>query len=91
MMDERFPEYFKETGNPKIRMDEIRWGGVRRDGIPPLKDPEMLSAAEADYLSDSDVVFGIELNGDARCYPKRILAWHEMLSLIHISEPTRPY
>lgn len=77
-VDPRFAEYFAETEGSRIRLDEIRWGGVRRDGIPPLKNPKMLKAAQASYLSDSDVVFGIELNGDARCYPKRILAWHEM-------------
>jgi len=38
----------------------------------------MLQASEAEYLDDDDVVFGIEVNGDARAYPKRILAWHEM-------------
>ena len=38
-IDARFDEYFE--GRPKaiIRLDEIRWGGVRRDGIPPLKNP----------------------------------------------------
>ena len=77
-IDLRFAEYFTDTDDAKIRLDEIRWGGVRRDGIPPLKDPKMLAAKEAVYLADSDVVFGIELNGDARAYPKRILAWHEM-------------
>ncbi|MEP1140266.1 MAG: DUF3179 domain-containing (seleno)protein [Balneola sp.] len=61
-----------------MRLDEIRWGGVRQDGIPPLRDPKMISAKEADYLGDKDVVFGIEVNGDVRAYPKRILAWHEM-------------
>jgi len=77
-IDQRFAEYFQETDGAKIRLDEIRWGGVVRDGIPPLKNPKMLRAAEAKYLGDNDVVFGIKLNGDARCYPKRILAWHEM-------------
>lgn len=77
-IDKRFTEYFQKTDNAKIRLDEIRWGGVRRDGIPPLKNPEMISVAQASYLADTDVVFGIEINGDARCYPKRILAWHEM-------------
>lgn len=62
-----------------IRLDEIRWGGVARDGIPPLKNPKMLEAPEATYLADGDVVFGIEINGDARAYPKRIMAWHEMV------------
>jgi len=77
-IDPRFAEYFDDTYPTSIRLDEILWGGVVRDGIPPLKNPEMISAKQASYLSDSDVVFGIEINGDARAYPKRILAWHEM-------------
>lgn len=77
-IDPRFSEYFEETEGTTVRLDEVRWGGVRRDGIPPLKNPKMLSVKEATYLADTDVVFGIELGGDARCYPKRILAWHEM-------------
>lgn len=40
----------------------------------------MISAQEADYLSDDDVVFGIAVNGDVRAYPKRILAWHELFT-----------
>jgi hypothetical protein len=54
------------------------WGGVLQDGIPPLREPKMLAARDARYLADGDVVFGVEINGDARAYPKRILAWHEM-------------
>jgi hypothetical protein len=38
----------------------------------------MISADEAAYLDDDNIVFGLEVNGDARAYPKRILAWHEM-------------
>ena len=77
-IDPRFAEYFSDADGATIRLDEIRWGGVRRDGIPPLNKPEMIPAAQAKYLGDADVVFGVEINGDARCYPKRILAWHEM-------------
>jgi hypothetical protein len=40
----------------------------------------MLDAAQADYLAIDNVVFGIQINGDARAYPKRILAWHEMFT-----------
>lgn len=79
LIDPKFAGYFRERQHTaKIRLDEIRWGGVAQDGIPPLRDPKMLSADEASYLEDDHIVFGIEINGDARAYPKRILAWHEM-------------
>ena len=77
-MDPRFSAYFDEVGEPSIRLDEIVWGGVRQDGIPPLRNPAMLAADDAGYLEDGHVVFGISVDGDARAYPKRILAWHEM-------------
>ena len=38
----------------------------------------MIAAKDASYLEGDNIVFGIEINGDARAYPKRILAWHEM-------------
>ena len=79
LIDTRFETYFKDRqASAQIRLDEIRWGGVRQDGIPPLRGPNMITATDADYLGANDVVFGIEINGDARAYPKRILAWHEM-------------
>ena len=78
-IDPRFAEYFSDDYKAIIRLDEIRWGGVRRDGIPPLKDPETISIAQAAYLNDSDVVFGVSFGGKSRAYPKRILAWHEMV------------
>lgn len=78
-IDPRFEAYFDDhTDDALIRLDEVRWGGVRRDGIPPLKNPKMIPADAADYLDDDNTVFGLEVNGDARAYPKRILAWHEM-------------
>ena len=78
-IDPSFAEYFVDQAPATIRLDEIRWGGVGRDGIPPLKDPETVGAAEADYLSDTDVVFGVLVADEPRAYPKRILAWHEMV------------
>ena len=38
----------------------------------------MITALAATYLDDDNIVFGIALDGEARAYPKRILAWHEM-------------
>ena len=78
-IDPRFREYFANRPKTSIRLDEIRWGGVRRDGIPPLKNPKMILAREAVYLADGNIVFGVAIDGDARAYPRRILAWHEMV------------
>ncbi|NNE29367.1 MAG: DUF3179 domain-containing protein, partial [Saprospiraceae bacterium] len=61
------------------RLDEILWGGVVQDGIPPLRDPKMVSANEANYLEEDNVVFGFYVNGVAKAYPRRILAWHEFV------------
>jgi hypothetical protein len=59
-------------------VEEIQWGGVVVDGIPALDNPTMIPATEGDYLEPGEPVFGIELNGDARAYPLRIMDWHEM-------------
>ncbi|MGH1485413.1 MAG: DUF3179 domain-containing protein [Cellvibrionaceae bacterium] len=80
-IDPKFEKYFRDRQtSARIRLDEIRWGGVLQDGIPPLRNPEMISVKKARYLDDDNIVFGLEINGDARAYPKRILAWHEMFT-----------
>jgi hypothetical protein len=78
-VDPRFRDYFGKGRKATIRLDEIRWGGVWRDGIPPLKNPKMIPAGQATYLGDDNIVFGVAIDGDVRAYPKRILAWHEMV------------
>lgn len=77
-IDTYFGLFLQDRQPAKIRVEEIQWGGVVLDGIPALDNPNMLPAAEADYLEPWEPVFGIELNGDARAYPLRILDWHEM-------------
>ena len=61
-----------------IRLEEIVWGGVRRDGIPDLRFPPNLTPEEASYLESGDRVFGVSINGEHRAYPLRILNAHEM-------------
>ncbi|WP_298985009.1 DUF3179 domain-containing protein [uncultured Roseibium sp.] len=83
-IDENFdvflkPEYLARK-RMKIRIEEIAWGGVRKDGIPSLDNPELLPAAKADYLKGDDLVFGVSINGDTRAYPLRIMGWHEMFN-----------
>jgi len=77
-LDPRFADFFPDGVRSVIRLDEIDWGGVTVDGIPPLRSPRTIPAADASWLRDSHVVFGVVVDGAARAYPKRILAWHEM-------------
>ena len=64
----------------KIPVDQIRSGGPPRDGIPALLAPAMVPASEAGFLKDDDRVLGLEIGGDARAYPIRILSWHELVN-----------
>jgi len=76
----------------KIDWRMVSWGGVPMDArrfnttdepcncIPAADNPEVQPAAEATWLKDSDVVFGIEINGEARAYPRRIMEVREMVN-----------
>lgn len=83
-IDPNFLGFFNEAHTSrermKIRLEEITWGGVRVDGIPSLDNPRLIEAGKADYLKPDDLVFGVEINGDVRAYPLRIMGWHEMFN-----------
>lgn len=79
-IDPQFETFFYPDVERKIRLAEITWGGVRKDGIPALTQPTFLSPKQADYLTDREPVFGISINGDTRAYPYRIMDWHEMFN-----------
>jgi hypothetical protein len=78
-IDPRMTEFLYPDRPAAIRLDEIDWGGVRVNGVPPLDHPSTIAADAADYLDDDDVVFGVEVGGEPRAYPKRILGWHELV------------
>jgi hypothetical protein len=77
-IDPRMRNFFPPRVESRIRLDRIDWGGVQVNGIPPLRNPKTVPAREAAYLKDNHTVFAIAAGGEARAYPKRILAWHEM-------------
>ena len=83
-VDEDFDDFLRleylARDRMKIRLEEIAWGGVVKDGIPSLDNPDLLTVAQADYMRGDDLVFGVSINGDARAYPLRIMGWHEMFN-----------
>ena len=78
LVDPEMGAFLYDGVKARIRLEEIVWGGVPKDGIPDLTNPPVISAKEATYLNSSDRVFGVSINGEHRAYPLRILNPHEM-------------
>lgn len=91
-IDPAFSQFLTDETSIRIRPEEIVWGGVLKDGIPALVNPPHVGASEAKYLQNSDKVFGVFLNGEARAYPLRIMDWHEMVNDVLGGKPfAMPY
>ncbi|MEO9827722.1 MAG: DUF3179 domain-containing (seleno)protein [Paracoccaceae bacterium] len=70
----------------------VSWGGVLIDDrkydttddpcncIPAADNPKVSSAEDATWLKDDDIVFGIQVNGEFRAYPRRIMEVREMVN-----------
>ena len=70
----------------------VSWGGVLIDDrafdttdepcncIPAADNPEVTSAQKASWLKNEDIVFGVEVNGEYRAYPRRIMEVREMVN-----------
>lgn len=66
-----------ETGQELAR---IHFGGVPRAGIPELNDPVRVSAADAVWMTDDELVMGAVIDGEAVAYPLRIVLHHELVN-----------
>ncbi len=69
-----------DFSNYSVDLRSIRSGGPPRDGIPPIDDPLFVPPSEANDLTHLEPVIGIDIAGDARAYPLRILMWHEIVN-----------
>jgi hypothetical protein len=65
---------------------EITSGGVPKDGIPAIDDPQFASADEA-TVDSGDPVFGAVRDGEAKAYPQSILVWHEIVNDVLGGDP----
>lgn len=63
-----------------IPLDKIKGGGPPKDGIPSIDNPIFANVQESNFMSDSDTVIGLEINGEAKAYPLFILVWHEIVN-----------
>jgi Protein of unknown function (DUF3179) len=64
-----------------VPLDQIVSGGPPADGIPSIDNPKFISVQEAEeFLEDSDLIVGLNINGDIRAYSLQILVWHEIVN-----------
>jgi len=76
----------------EIDWRHVSWGGVLIDDraydttdepcncIPAADNPEVTDVASAGWLPDDAIVFGVEVNGEYRAYPRRIMEVREMVN-----------
>ena len=90
-LEPRWEPFFDETADVDWR--HVGWGGVliddrvlgdgdgcERGCIPALDDPLTTNAAGGAWYPDDALVFGIEIEGEARAYPKNMMEVHEMIN-----------
>ena len=63
-----------------IPLDKIKGGGPPKDGIPSIDNPVFANVDASHFMSDSDVVIGLEIDGESKAYPIFILVWHEIVN-----------
>jgi len=72
-----------------VPRDRIAAAGMPRDGLLALDEPATLTVDEVEarnhegrgkFLLPHDRVLGVEVAGEARAYPLRLLRWHEVVN-----------
>jgi len=78
--------------NHNVDWRHVSWGGVRIDDrpynttdepcncIPAADNPEVTNAEGGSWYPDEGVVFGVEINGESRAYPRNIMEIREMVN-----------
>jgi len=64
----------------RVPAAEVIDGGPGRDAIPSVDDPQLVPAADATWVGPLTEVVAVEIAGDARAYPLRILEYHQIVN-----------
>lgn len=63
-----------------VPVHEVLSGGPPRDGIPSIDNPKFRPLSEITDIPGREPVIWLEVNGDVRAYPLRVLTWHEIVN-----------
>jgi hypothetical protein len=90
LISDDWAPFFDDSADIDYRM--WSWGGVGIDKrpfnqtdepcscIPAADNPKTTNAAGGDWYGDDRFVFGVEINGEARAYPRNIMEIREMVN-----------
>ena len=90
LVSDDWAPFFEDGADIDYRM--WSWGGVGIDKrpfnrtdepcncIPAADNPKTTDAAGGDWYDDDRFVFGVEINGEARAYPRNIMEIREMVN-----------
>lgn len=70
-----------------VDLKEITSGGPPKDGIPAIDKPIFNPADEITNITDKEPVISLNIDGDARAYPVRILLFHEIVNDMIAGKP----
>jgi hypothetical protein len=69
-----------DIGNLSVDRSLLVSGGPGRDGIKVVDAPEFSHIGEATWVGRDTEVIGVELDGQARAYPVRMLEYHQIVN-----------
>ncbi len=72
-----------EFSQATIDLSEIMSGGVGRDAIPSIDNPQFVPVSEYHAyqgIDSREPVVGVDINGEFRAYPLRVMIWHEIVN-----------
>ncbi len=63
-----------------VPVHEVLSGGPPRDGIPSIDNPAFRPLSEVTDIPGREPVIWLDVEGDVRAYPLRVLTWHEIVN-----------
>ncbi|MEQ9447473.1 MAG: DUF3179 domain-containing (seleno)protein, partial [Rhodospirillaceae bacterium] len=70
-----------------VDLESIRSGGPPKDGIPPIHNPKFEPAHTITNLGAREPVILLQIEGQTRIYPLRVLIWHEIVNDVIEGKP----
>jgi hypothetical protein len=66
--------------NDRLEQTSLISGGVSKDAIPSIDNPQFVNASQAQFMDKDDKVIGIVSHGQAKAYPIKIMNYHEIVN-----------